>query len=501
MRQRVCWGAVIFAGVVLAASSADAQSVSPSPSALPERVGSAPAAVVAAATTTPQTPYPFPAAGWGPPVGGDFFLHRWVEDWRGVRAAGAAPPLKAIALGGELSASISGEARLRYDVYDNASATRGNDYNQALFRGVLGADVRYGDHLRVFGEVGTGQIEGRKDAALASFQNDASLQQLFLEVQGRVDSVLVGAIIGRQEFTDGSRALMGVSDGPNLHRSWNGLRLYAHGERWRAGAFDLRVTRLGSSGFGDEDINHADRLQGVNASLLLSRSERGSNIYLDPFWMHTEYGSYRVGGVLGPDKRDTVGARLWSRRGRLAIDWTAASQTGDSNGRDVSAWALFLTQTVQVTNTGWKPRLGVRIDVGSGGGSYTGGDVHTFNQLYENQSYLGEGLFLSPSNLLLVSPNLSVSPTPKLTMSAEYGFARRINEHDAAYAGLSRPYAGTQGVSGHEIGGLFRGVVNYAVNDRLSVMLNVEKFRAGEVLDRAGQPGGAYAYVGATFRY
>ena len=38
----------------------------------------------------------------------------------GMRAAGHAPPFKAMPLGGEASLTLSAEARLRYDIYNNA---------------------------------------------------------------------------------------------------------------------------------------------------------------------------------------------------------------------------------------------------------------------------------------------------------------------------------------------------------------------------------------------
>ena len=54
-----------------------------------------------AATPAPADPYPLMAAGWGPEVGNGLLYSRWAEDWTGMRAAGKAPPLKAMPLGGD----------------------------------------------------------------------------------------------------------------------------------------------------------------------------------------------------------------------------------------------------------------------------------------------------------------------------------------------------------------------------------------------------------------
>lgn len=448
---------------------------------------------------TPVDPYPLNAAGWGPEVGNGLLVSRWAEDWTGMRDAGQAPPLKAIPLGDEASLTLSTEARLRYDSFNNGQLIRGNDYSQGLFRGVLGADLRFNPNVRIYSEVATGQVKGRRDVASANFQNDASLQQLFVDTRGYVGTTLVGAMLGRQEFSDGPRQLISLSDGPNIHRTWNGVRLYAHGQRVRLGAYELRSTLLEGGSF-DEEVNSAERLRGVNASFIVTPGN-GPNTYFDPFWIHSENPNFKSGGHLGLDDRDTFGGRLWGRKGDLRFDWTLAHQSGNSMSRDIDAWGLFTVHSLTLSNQGWKPRLTAHIDIASGGGAYGTGTLKGFNQLYASSNYLGEGQFLSLSNLLMVAPGVAISPTAKTNLSMEYGFARRLNENDAAYAGGMRAYAGTQKVPGHDIGNLLRIVDTWSVSEQLTLFFNYEHLIAGDVLKRADIPSGSYGYVGATYRY
>ena len=86
-------------------------------------------------------------------------------------------------------------------------------------------------------------------------------------------------------------------------------------------------------------------------------------------------------------------------------------------------------------------------------------------------------------------------------ISIEYGFARRLTENDAAYAGGMRAYPGTQNVQGHEIGGLLRIAGNWSVTENLTLSLDYEHLAAGEVLKHAQLPSGSYCYVGATLRF
>ncbi len=68
-----------------------------------------------------------------------------------------------MSLGDQASLTLSAEARLRYDAYDNGQLTRGGDYRQGLLRGMFGGDLRINPNFRVYGELATGQVRGRRD--------------------------------------------------------------------------------------------------------------------------------------------------------------------------------------------------------------------------------------------------------------------------------------------------------------------------------------------------
>lgn len=440
------------------------------------------------------------AAGWGPELGGGLMASRWAEDWTGMTANGGVPRLKAIPFGHAGLLTVSAEARLRYIAADNSRLVRGDDTQQGQFRGIVGADLRLTPHLRFYGELGTGQVDRDRQAAAANFQNQVSVQQLFVDMRGTTRGVLLGAMVGRQEFADGPRQWISLSDGPNLHRTWNGVRLYAHASRYRIGAFELRGTQLARGGF-DDGIQSATILRGINASIIVSRGD-GPNTYLDPFWFHTELPGFRLGNEVGTDRRNTFGARLWGRAGALRWDWTAARQAGHSLGdRRIDAWGIFAVQSLTLSESGWKPKLTSHIDLASGGGLGDRRQLQNFHPLYGSSSYLGESQFLGLSNLLLVAPGIALSPSPNTTLSFEYGRARRLDAHDAAYAGGMRAYAGTRNVPGHHIGDLMRLSGTWAATPRFSLNLTVEHLAAGPVLQDAGFGSGTYAQLGATYRY
>jgi len=376
----------------------------------------------------------------------------------------------------------------------------GVDDAQSQFRGIVGADLRVNSHLRFYGELGTGQVDNDRAIAPANFQNRISAQQFFVDVRGVHNDAILGAMVGRQEFADGPRQLMSLSDGPNLHRTWNGVRLYAHAPGYRVGAFELRGTQLASGGF-DESIQRDTILRGVNGSVIVSRGE-GPNTYLDPFWFHTELPDFRFGNEGGLDRRDTLGLRLWGRKGGLRWDWTAARQSGRSIGdRRIDAWGLFAVQSLELSATGWKPKLTSHIDFASGGGANEGLVLRNFHPLYSSSSYLGESQFLGLTNVLVIAPGIAMTPNENTTLSVEYGYARRLDADDAAYAGGMRAYPGTAGVPGHHIGDLMRLTTAWSPTKAFTLNFIVEPLTAGSVLTRAGLGPGTYAQFGATYRY
>jgi hypothetical protein len=451
-----------------------------------------------ATTPTPADPYPINAAGWGGEEPHGLYSSRWVEDWTGVRTAGKAPRLKAQPISGA-SLTLSAESRLRWAAVHHAQLTPGNDYTQGSLRGIVGGDLRFNPRLRAFAELGTGHIFGRRAAASTNNQNSVSLQQAFVEARGNLDSTLVGVMLGRQEFADGPRQIISLGNGPNLHRTWNGVRFFAHARRFRVGAYALRLTRTDHGAF-DETINDGERLEGLNGSLRLAAGT-GTAAYLDPFWYHYERPDFRLGGRTGPDDRDTLGVRMWGRRGDGRFDWTVAHQSGQNLGRRIDAWGAFLVQSVTLPEARWSPRLGLRIDVASGGGTFGPGTTRAFHQLYASTGYLGEGSFLSLSNLFLVAPNISLQLRDGLSLDLEYDFAARLREDDAVYAGQMRTYPGTPGVPGHQIGGVFRAGTDWEATRFLTLSVSVEHLTAGTILRRANLPSGSYANVTAVFRY
>jgi hypothetical protein len=462
-------------------------------------------------STAQPDPYPSVAAGWGG-YSENFATSRWAEDWSKRKEAGTAPPLKAMPLFGrdDINLTISGELRIRDEMYDDGGLVRHNDYHNVELRAIVGADLHIGEHFRFYGELGHATVWGQGNGYTviykgttisAGYQNKVSAQQFFGEARTMIGSnVLVGVMAGRMEFSDGPKQLISVSNGNSLHRTFNGFRTYLHTDRFRLSVFRGYVTLLGLGGF-DEHVNHGEELTAVNGSLSLVPYSKTSSLFLDPLWYHT-FNLKDPGAKSGLGHRDTYGARFWGRRGPIVFDWMAFRQTGDHLGREVSAWGATFDTSYQLIPSGWKPRVGLRVDLASGGDSYAKtGTIHAFSPVYQSSSYLGEGKLLGDSNLALIAPTLGFTPLKPVKVTMEYDLVRRMSENDAFYASGLKPYAGTQSVKGYAVGTYGRINVDWAVTPNIGLELEGETLQAGEVLHRAGYGSSKYLLLGLDIKY
>ncbi|WP_347092043.1 alginate export family protein [Sphingomonas parapaucimobilis] len=456
-----------------------------------------------------RTPYPAEGAGWGPRAG-RYFLSRWAEDWSFLgkpdpkRRRDRFDALKYIPLTdeGAVYLSLSNEERVRFNYITSPGLRSGRDQDQFLLRNVVGADLHMGQYVRLYGELNSSQATGANPGVLnGNFRNDLIIQQAFAEVNGDVAGLKVGVMAGRQEFSDGPPNLVNLRPAPDVYTTFNGVRIYVHGKRARATAFDFKSTALGTGAF-DDPIDRGERFRGINASFNpppFATPLGEARLFIDPFVYRYENDARRWGAETAADRRNFYGARLWGTMGELTMDATVTRQTGRFADRDVSAFAAFSTFGYQLLRSGLQPRIGFHADWTSGGG-YGSGTKKTFNPIFGSLPYFSWGNFVGPSNLAVLAPTLSITPLPRVRFNTEIEWLRRTNDRDAVYNGLTLPYARTQAVRGADIGRLYRADMAWAADPHVTVQLLFDYLDAGAVLNKADYHDSVYVGGAITFR-
>jgi len=331
MRRFLTGAALCAVATPLAAAAQTAPDPEPATAptdAITQPVSDGRIATVPVPASRPATGYPEAASGYGAKAGGRFYLARWAEDWSFLRDAsrrtGPLDALKFIPLAGDSDVylTLSSEQRLRHDTTTSPGLHAGRDTNTILFRNVVGADLHVGEHFRAYGELASGVQEGGYFGAVTPVQrNDLFVQELFAEVKGTVsDGIQAGARIGRQDYQDGPLQLVSIQENPNMHITFDGVRLYANGRKARIGLFDLRYTRLGVDTF-DDPTDRTRRFAGATGSVVVPPSVfGGSKLYFDPFFYYLRNRNQHWGAQTAREERRFWGARLWGDIGPMNLD-------------------------------------------------------------------------------------------------------------------------------------------------------------------------------------
>ncbi|WP_246205065.1 alginate export family protein [Altericroceibacterium indicum] len=454
--------------------------------------------------------YPRKAIGESAVTGG-FASSRWGEDWREYRDPAKRDDLldrlKYLPLdsNGDIYITLSGEVRIRTEYYENPNLIEQPSERRDRLRVIGGADLHVGPNLRFYGELVHGDLGGHNvSTKSASWQNDLAVQQAFAELSGDIGGLEAGIRYGRQEFTDGSSQLLNTRDTLTVRVALNGTRAWLRGAKVRADLFDFKFTDLGTGGIKDDRIDDGTRFSGANLGFALPKDLfGGSEIYVDPFIWRLELDGFSWGGTTGRDRRNFYGTRIWGNAGRVGIDWTVNHQSGNFNGRKISAWQAFLSQSYRLGKSSNAPALTLKADYASGGGGYndTNGTLHNATTPYGTNAYYSYQNGLTATNLISIAPGLSLRPAKGVKLDTEYRFAWRDAENDAVYRPAAGHFAGTENVSGKYIGEMIRAQASWSITPRVTLSGRYEHLFTGTVLERAGYSDSNFFSTWLSFRF
>ena len=452
--------------------------------------------------------YPNAAIGDGVTAGG-YNQSRWAEDWSKLRDPAKRKDiidqLKFISIAGDgdVYLTLSGEARLRVNHTTNPNLRDSEAQRQDILRLFGGADLHVGEHLRFYGEVAHGTLEGENlGNVLPNLRNKLAVQQAFVDLTGTVADVDVGVRYGRQTFADGPNLMVVPRDNNTLYFGFNGFRAWARTAGVRADVFDFKPTAYGTQGTRDDDAESARRFSGISTGVVLPDTLLGgSKLYLDPFLWRLRNRNAVWGTDNAREVRNFYGLHFWGDAGPVNLDWTVNYQGGSYDNRSIKAWLILLAQTYKLGKGRNAPRVGFHADYASGGGAYGNGTLRTALAPFGNNIYYSYQLFATPTNLIAVAPNVSFTVLDKLRLTAEYQLSWRDSQNDAVYRANGSAFAGTQNVSGSKIADTIRFQAVYPISSRLSFTGRYEHLIAGSSLTRAGYKNSDFLAGWLSYRF
>lgn len=409
-------------------------------------------------------------------------------------AAAAQEGWKNIPLG-DATLSLDGQVRERFEQVRNPGFGRAADADHVwLQRLLLGADLRLGDRLRTYVQLGSWLASERKLGASATDESRADVAQAFVDLTaplGAGDRLTLR--LGRQEMTLGSQRLVSARDGPNMRRSFDGARAMAAAGGWRFDAFALRPLILSPEPF-DDRWDDTQSFYGAQATAPLGAG-RGMDLYL--LDLRRQRGSFAAGTA--EEHRISLGARLFGATAGWDWDLEAVGQGGRFGSATIAAWTAS-AHAGFTWDAPWRPRLGLKADVASGDGDRADNRLGTFNPLFPRANYFTEASLVGPSNLVDLQPGLSVRPAQHVELSIGWNGLWRQTAADALYTATGQPLAGSTG-GDRFIGHQTQFAIAWTPWAGVELRAWYVHFAAGPTVEQAGGRDVDYLAASASFRF
>jgi hypothetical protein len=413
-------------------------------------------------------------------------------------------PVSYIALNdsGDSYLSLGGEARVRWESWNNFGFAPANDDDFGLFRLRLHGDLHLTESFRVFVE---GKSSLSTDRSLPGGrrtldEDTADLQNAFIDVARPMGDTRLTLRGGRQELLFGKQRLVSPLDWSNTRRTWDGGDVIWTGAKGRLDAFVTQVVPVQKYEFND--TNSDDQFWGLYGTGTCPLTKLGADIYY--LGLDRETGVYDSGS--GHEVRHTVGLRLGGKikDTNADVDLEGGYQFGSFGGADIEAFFVASQVGYTFPDLVAAPRVYLGFDYASGDDDPADGDLQTFNQLYPlAHAYLGYIDVVGRQNVMDFSQGLVAWPVSKKTLvKLENHILSRAETSDALYnAGGGIVRSGASGGS-RELGDELDVTIKHQLDRHTAVWLGYSHFFAGDFIRESGSADDidfAYATIQYTF--
>ena len=408
---------------------------------------------------------------------------RWDEDYaKGAPGDGLPASLKYIPLASGGFVSLGGEYRDRIDSYGHPDfggrgASRFTSDQQRL---LLHADLHAGPDLRAFVQLGAG-LEAGRPVRRPGDEDHLDLAQGFVDLGWGPAARRWRLRVGRQEV--GIGRYVAVRDATNIRRTFDGVRVDGTVAGWMVMGLAARPTLNRPEAFNDT-ADRTDKLLAATAEHVLP----GTGFRLGFALLERDNSLARYAAGLGPERRSTVGLRIYGGRGPWDADGQVSYQFGrfaPLGGRrlEVAAWGAAF-EGGRKLGLPWTPRLAVRVDTAGGDGDTKDGRLTTFDLPYPNLSYLTDAAIFAPRNVRDLQPFVVLSPTPSLTVTLGSQFLWRNSKADSIYSPIGLPVIGPGG-GGDYVATSRYGRVSWRINPLVEWQAALVHASPGEALKAA----------------
>jgi len=431
-------------------------------------------------------------------------LLRFREDWSPLLdtcdRCDFSDRLKAMSLGSCVWLNVGGQARLRWESFENQNfgAIADADDDWLLMRFRLHADLHVGDHVRAYVEGIYADQDEREAGPRAVDENHGDLLDAFVDVTGCVGGLDAGLRVGRYELNYGKQRVVGALDWANTRRSYEGALGWLKDATWRLDAFVNRPVIVSIDEFDEPDDD------ALFAGAYYTNTSCKTTPW-DVYALYLHRDEARWLGVADVEDRVTLGARANGPFDGTRFDWDAeaAYQFGTFGSDSISA--AFAT-----VELGWNPcgvcldpRLALGADWASGDGDGAGGTLGTYNQLFPTgHMWLGYVDVIGRQNVVAGRVTATGKPFDCVTLRLDVHGFWRASEDDGVYNAAGALLRGASGSSERFIGTEVDATVKWTPNRHWDVELGYGHFSAGDFIEDTGAHDDVdFVWLSTTFTF
>jgi hypothetical protein len=393
-----------------------------------------------------------------------------VDEFDAIKFRGLGIGEARISFGADLRVRMETGQDLRY--YPAPPNTR----NDVLQRYHAHVDLRIDDSLRFFGELKVAEVAGRP-VPIPTDEDGLDVHQAFVEWKGASTQ----ARLGRQELMFGSGRRLFPRNGPNVRGSYDAARVTQQWSGWTVDLLAFKPVSIDPGSFDDVSVD-AQRFwvaYGTGPVPIWG-------LRTDLYYIGLERDGARFAQGLADERRHSVGARLFGRRGAWDHDHEATLQAGTFGSGDIRAWAFEGEVGYTVPDAPTRPRVSIRYNAGSGDRDPANPNLETFYAMFPRGGITTEVFGFSPANLLHLRLGIEQRITPRLGVIVSADGVWRTSVRDGLYGA-----GGNVMIAGHASRSRYVGwdvdtTINWRLTRQVVIGVSAGYFRNGTFSREAG---------------
>jgi Alginate export len=404
--------------------------------------------------------------------------------------------------------TLSFENRTEFQYLDNNAwgAGRQDPTGYVFERLMPSADLRLGDHVRIFVTLALDDVGDKKAGPRPAIDKDiADAHEGFVEFGGNLHDRHPGwdVIVGRQEVSLGTGRLLDNNEGVNVRSAFDGIRLGYDKPKGRIDLIAVKPVET-NQGAWDDIPNPAITLWGLYASNV----RWSPRLMTDVYFLDYDAKSATYGNQSAREHRRMVGGRFFNRLPdeppRTGFDYNVESgfQWGTFGNRSIRAWGAGGNFGWTLPGPVWPVRFGLQADAISGDNGQSG-TLGTMNAFFPRGAYFGSKFALmGPANLLSVQPQFVFHPLLNVTGTFEWIWFWRESTKDALYTFGNVPLRPANLSKARYVGSQPNLEIRWAISEHFLATLNLAGFVTGEFLKQS-PPSNAIVFfnLGLTYRF